>query len=358
MRRGRAGAVGVSFLVATWASSVGWAGTPADVLLDKDGIAYMQTRDELLRDPKVLAAAGRTLGSTSYEVDNWLPLVLTEALVMHTTHAEDAQRLRRLRGLDPDRYRQHRRPVPSVARELQGLRHAAPLMIELFLKELDTYRFSGGDATAVERLALVGDLLLAIGASGHPAAVYFLVDVVAHGCACCESCGPAIRALGETGSAMALPTLVDMLEGAREGDDDTRLATTLSALGRLGDADAWPHIEAGLADPNAAVQLAAVRSAGVLASPRRRADDRSTGDTRRLVCRALVDVAVTAEDEAVARAALVAIGRVATPDLRMDLERQLEEFDPGTHWHPQAASRKRVQRVLDLMDRKLRPRAR
>ena len=97
-------------------------------------------------------------------------------------------------------------------RELQGLRHAAPLMIELFLKELDTYRFSGGDATAVERLALVGDLLLAIGASGHPAAVYFLVDVVAHDCACCESCDPAIRALGETGSAMALPTLVDMLE--------------------------------------------------------------------------------------------------------------------------------------------------
>ena len=220
---------------------------------------------------------------------------------MHTTHAEDAQRLRRLRGLDPDRYRQHRRPAVCGARVAGASARGPP------------------DDRALPEGVGFGDLLLAIGAADAT---------------------PADGPTDPGGHARGCPRRRRRHASRHDVDRECRRS-------RPG----WPIPMLPFSWQRCAVPVSwQVPDGGRTIG--------STGDTRRLVCRALVDVAVTAEDEAVARAALVAIGRVATPDLRMDLERQLEEFDRGTHWHPQAASRKRVQRVLDLMDRKLRPRAR
>lgn len=317
-------------------------------LLDKHGHAYVDAREALLDRQDIVEAARATLEMTSYGPSTWLPLVLTEALAMHVTHRQEAERLQNLQGIDNNHYLRRRMPAPSAARELRQMRHVAPLMIELFLKGIETYWWSSGATAEAEEVALRRDLLIAIGRSGHPASFYFLTDVIEGGCVCCESCHIAIMALGETGAEQALPVLLNVLDEAR-GDVATHTAM-VKALGRIHHAEVWPHIKVELDNMNPRVQEAAIRSAGVYGSRRYWTDKPVQGAKIRVaIGQSLLDALYKARDEVVVTAVLESIGSVATPEIQAMLERRL----PKASFPVQSSSGDKFQRALDRLNRAL-----
>ena len=327
----------------------------AEALLEKTGIPYIEARERLLATPAFLTAARATLASTPYGPETWRRLVLTEALVMHATHPQDAERLRNLEGLDPGHYLLRRRPEPSVARELRRMRHAAPLMIELFAKETDTYKWSSAAAAPAERRALRNGLLFAVGRSGHPSSRHFLIDFIERECNDCESRVAAIGALGETGSPEAVPVLLNAMAKARaEGVAEAHVAA-IGALGRIRHAEVWPHIEAELSNPDPVAREAAIRAVGAYASRRRWRDDAAEGAAIREVAGAtLVRVLATARDERVAHAALESVDRLATPHLRTLLERELDDSEMlAQPEDSRTAVRNRIRQALRRVDRTL-----
>ena len=323
---------------------------PAAALLEQTGRAYVEARDELLEQPELLAAVQAAREATAYGGGNWLPLVLSEALAMHLTHSEEARRLHRLRGLDPDHYLLRRRPEPSTGRELWRLRHVAPLMIELFLKGLDTYEWSSAAAAPAERRALRSNLLMAIGRSDHPASAYFLTHVVEGQCPGGDSCDTAVIALGETGALQALPVLLGVLDGARGNDGRERYRLTVRALGRIRHAAVWPYLQAELQHADARVREAAVRSLGAYGSHRQWTHDPvAAAAIRQAIGSSLVEVLAAAEDQGIVHAAMGSLSSVATPELRDLLRQKLTTPELSTV----EATADRYRRALRQVDRVL-----
>lgn len=321
-------------------------------LLAADGVAYEAARGAALARPGVRDALRASLEGAVYGPSNWRRLVLAEALSMHLTHPEKAEALRSLDGLDSERYLLHRKPEPSAARELRQLDHVAPLMIELFLKGIETYGWSNAAAAAAEARALRRDLLFAIGRSGHPASVHLLLDVVEGGCACCESCAAAVAALGATGSLAALPALLRVRDDARASGDAGALAGAVEALGGLRHAETWPHIESGLRDADGGVRVAALRSAARYGSRWHWRDEPDRGAAlRAVVGSAVLEALAAAEEEGVVLAALEALSVLATQELRESLAaRQAGDAAAAS---PGAVLEGRFGRALDRVDRTL-----
>ena len=327
-------------------------------LLDARGRAYVEAREALLDRQDIVDVARAALRATTYGPSTWRRLVLTEALIMHVTHREEAERLQNLQGVDSDHYLLRRVPAPSAARELRGLTHVAPLLIELFLKGMESYRWSGPATAQTEEEALSRDLLLAIGRSGHPASVHLLAGVLEGGCACCESCDATVAALGDTGAEEALPLLLDLLYEARVNGDAARRAAVVAALGSIRRAETWPYIQTELDSVDPRVRAAAARSAAAYGSRWYwRSDPGQGARIRAVVGSALVDVLSETEDEEVVLAVLESLGSVATPQLREVLERTqatpgatLRAADPRTS---PAVAGDRFRRALDRIDRSL-----
>lgn len=295
--------------------------TLVDELQGREGQAYEVAREAVLGRPDVLEATRAIGEGAAYGPSTWRRLVLAEALAMHVTHREEAARLRDLEGLRSEHYLLARRPEPSAARELRQLRHVAPLLIELFLKGIETYRWSSPAAAPAEEAALRVGLLFAIGRSDHAASVHFLSDVIAGGCACCESCDSAAAALGETGELEALPVLLRVLEEARANGETETQATVVEALGWLRHVEAWPHIESRLADPEPRLRRAALEGAARFASRRGWRHDPAAGaEVRDLVGTAALQALLEEEDEDAVEFAFGALSAAATPELRGRIE--------------------------------------
>ena len=328
-------------------------------LLDESGRAYVVAREALLERPDVVDAARAVLETTAHGPATWRSRVLAEALILHVSHPEEAERLQNLQGLDSDHYLLRRRPVPSAARELRGLRHVAPLMIELFLKGVESYRWSSPATAQAEAAALRRDLLAAIGRSDHPASVHFLTDVIAGGCACCESCNAAVVALGDTGSVQALPVVLEVLDRARREQDAEGYTAGVAALGRMRHVEVWPHLQAELRSPDPRIREAAIRSAAAYGSRWYwTADPIEGARVRAAIGSSLLDVLAETEDEGVVLAVLESLGSVATPQLRNTLERRrtarassLRSLGPATGRAATAGDR--LQRALERIDRSL-----
>ena len=291
--------------------------TLIDDLLHKSGHAYEEARAEILEREDALELLRSSLGSRTYGRATWERLALNEALSMHITHSKEANLLRNLQGLKSDHYRHMRVPAPSVSRELRRLTHAAPLMIELFLKGMETYEWSSPATAGEEEAALRRDLLMAIGRSGHPASVHFLTTVIEGGCACCESCDTALRALGETGTEQAVPVLLRVLNKARVKGDIEMEATVITALGGIRRVEVWPYIEAELDNTNPIVREAAIRSAAIFGSRWHwRANMPESSKVRNAIGTALVEVLAEEKDEGIVLAVLESLSVVATPQLQ------------------------------------------
>ena len=333
-----------------WADEA--ARLPGAELLAKSGHEYARARDALLEAPEVVdIALGRRV-LPAYSEETWLPLALTESLAMHLTHADDARRLRNLEGLQPEHYLQRRRPEPSATLELALMKPAVPLMIELFVKEIDIYPWSSAGAAATERRALQRDLLFAVGRSGHPASLYFLSDLIEGGCGCCETCEFAVSALGETGRLQALPLLAKELEKARAAGDVARRALAVEALGGIRHPETWPYIASELASAEPAVRESAALSAGAYASRWHwQADPAQGAAIRSAVGASLLAAIAATEDEGVVRVALESIGAVATGELRLELEARLFEMGSRAQAPDSGGPAKdRMRRALDRVN--------
>ena len=326
-----------------------------DGLFNQQGRSYEEARGEVLARDDILDVVRESLETTAYGDSTWRRLVLAEALALHVTHPGEAERLRSLQGLDSDHYRLRRVPSPSAARELRGLRHVAPLLIELFLKGVETYAWSSAAAAEAEEAALRRDLLRAVGQSGHAASVHFLTDVVEGGCSCCESCAEAVAALGETGAQAAVPVLLGLLDGARANGNVEEYVNVVQALGGVRHAEVWPHIEAELDNEDRRVRQAAIRSAAVYGSRWHWSADPAQGArVRAAVGSSLLDVLAGAEDEGAAVAVLESLSVLATPQLRELLElREAIAAEAARSTGAAAATADRFQRALDRVDRTL-----
>lgn len=332
--------------------------TLIDGMLDRQGGAWEQAREAVLDRADLVALARASVDATAYGPSTWRRLVLTEALAMHVTHPAEAERLRGLRGLNRDHYQRRRKPVPSAARELRTLRHVAPLMIELFLKGMETYPWSSPADAEAEGTALRRGLLMAIGRSGHAASVHFVIDVIEGGCACCASCDRAIAALGQTGSRRAVPVLLRVLEDARSNGDRGRHAAAVDALGEVRYAEVWPHLRGELANEDPLVREAAIRAAAAYGSRRHWTADPAEGArVRTVVGASLLDVLADVEAESLVTAVLESLSLVATPQLRESLERRLDAVSgEAVREHPGAAppAADRLRRATARVDRALR----
>ncbi len=329
--------------------------TWVDGLLEEQGHAYEEARERILGRQDLVDVVRATLERTEYGPSTWRQLVLVEALAMHVTHQVEAEDLRNLQGLDSDHYRLRRVPEPSATRELRRLRHVAPLMIELFLKGMETYGWSSPDTAEAEAAALRHGLLMAVGESGHPANVHFLADIVEGGCVCCESCDAAVRALGETGALQALPVLLRVLDEARANGDVDGVVAVVTALGSVRHAEVWPRIEGELSSSDRRVREAAIRSAAVYGSRRYWQSDPAQGaGVRAAIGAALLDVLVEAEDEGLVTAVLESLSTVATPQLRDLLERRRPAAsDAAGAVSSRATAGDRLGRALERVDRVL-----
>jgi hypothetical protein len=324
-------------------------------MAEAEGQAWEEAREAVLARYDAVGLARAMRRGASYGPGSWRRLVLAEALAMHVTHPEEAEALRNLEGLDSDRYLRRRVPAPSVTIELEALRHAAPLMIEMFLKGVATYAWSSTAAAEAEESALRRDLLLAVGESGHAASVHFLADVVEGGCACCESCDAAVRALGETGALQALPVLLRARDRARgEGDVEGEIAA-VAALGGVRHVETWPHIAAGLQAADRRLREAAVRSAGSYASRRYWKDDPAQGaGIRAEVGASLMEALLGAGDEGLVVAVLESMTLMATPRLRDELDRRRRAASPAEGAASTAApAGERLLRAFERVDRTL-----
>ena len=304
------------------------AGTAVDVtlaqgLMAEHGRAYVETREALLERRNIVDVVPTTVQTTDYGPSTWMSLVLAEALAMHLTHSEEARHLRNLQGLNSDHYLLRRSQRPSAARELRSLRHVAPLLIELFLKGIETYEWSSPATAEAEEQALRRDLLMAIGRSDHPASIYFLMDVMEGGCACCASCNVVVSALGETGSIQALPVLLEVLKKARGDQNMEAYAAAVGALGRIPFVEVWPYLNAELDNPDPRLREVAVRSVGNYGSRWSWADKPDQGaDIRATIGASLMDALSEEQNETVVVAILEGISGVATSRLRALLEQR------------------------------------
>ena len=329
--------------------------TWVDSLLEEQGRAYEEARERILGRQDLVDVVRATLERTVYGPSTWRQLVLAEALAMHVTHQVEAEELRNLQGLNRSHYRLRRNPEPSATRELRRLRHMAPLMIELFLKGMETYEWSSPDTAEAEAAALRRGLLTAVGESLHPASVHFLADLVEGGCVCCESCDVAIRALGETGALQALPVLLRVLDEARVDGDADRVVAVVTALGSVRHVEVWPHIEVELSSSDRRVAEAAIRSAAVYGSRRYWKSDPAQGaGVRAAIGSSLLDVLVEAEDEGLVVAVLESLSSVATPQLRDLLERRRPAAsDAARSVSSRATAGDRLRRAAERVDRVL-----
>ena len=291
-------------------------------LLGKLGTQYVEARETLLSRDHDMANLRKLAQTVPYSAATWRHLVFAEALTMRAAHPQDAMRLQNLDGLDPGTYSSWRRPEPNALPELLRMLHAAPLMIELYLKEMELHGESGDTLETRQNRVLRNDLLRAIGESGHPASVFFLSDVVASNYRNEEVLGIAIRALGATGRLDALWALLGIRDKAAQGPSGNidLYCAAISAMGQIRHVQTWIYLDEELRNANPRIRVAAVRGARVYGS-RWHWDNQPK--MRQTVGFALLRILTEAKDHQVVRATLESFGNVATTALREELRYRL-----------------------------------
>src|SRR5262245_8292634 len=128
------------------------------------GAQYLQARARMIEQGSIaeLEALRR---ESRYDAASWKREVIADAAHFWLTRRADAEHAYALEGLQPATYLKRRRPEPEAARELVQL-DAAPIVFELLLKTKDQVALRNDR----ERAAFEDALVIALGASSHPAA--------------------------------------------------------------------------------------------------------------------------------------------------------------------------------------------
>ncbi len=193
---------------------------------------------------------------------------LSMALVAkaYLSDAEVARSVYKLEGLDPAIYEQRRRADPECGRELRRL--GAPAvgpMLEIYLKTFDSYPLAASpdrpDALTKQRAALREGIVVALAASGHPAAPIALRRIAS---SANELEGARKQALEGLGTLAAPEALTDL---ARIHDEPglslgLRLAA-IRGIAQLPSAEALTWLTKRLDDTDLDERRAAVTSIGL-----------------------------------------------------------------------------------------------
>jgi hypothetical protein len=311
----------------------------------------------LLAAPSVLAA-----DDAAYTEETWRADLAAEAARARATHPEAGERLARLEGLTPAVYLLRRRPEPEVERELSQLlrRQEVPaaLLAELFLSGLAEHRFSTpqsfpkkhkGEAAALvqlEKTQLRDGLLLALSASGHPAAPYVLREALAAD-APLEQRAVAAFGIGRTQGPLALEVLAPLVSDPKT--DFTLRASALQGIAAQRSLKALELLESHAllaASPDA--QRAVALSLASLGSSWAHAKAGDEGELlRQRASLALVALLARTDDAEAARACIDAIGVVAHPAAKAPLAALVADKStaPAVKERAQRASR-RLERAL------------
>lgn len=234
------------------AGAPAWAAPAAtlDRLLAKapqrQGAQFLRLSQELeALGPEAKAELRKRVGELRYSPEGWrrdLDLLMLDALIHRSSEVD---RLNGLAGLEPRVYLSNRRPEPSVGAELKAMKldPAALFLAHYHSAELYRYAERGQYPVALtdemqvtlrkaEVRALRHGLLIALGASGHPAAAQSLAEVALDRRQDEATRGLAAAHLGQTRDvAVAFPALRKILE---EPKASTRILTgALAGLGHL-----------------------------------------------------------------------------------------------------------------------------
>jgi hypothetical protein len=213
---------------------------------DLRGPQFLQLGEELeALGPEAKADLRRKVNDLRFTTDGWrrdLDVVMLDVLVHRPT---EVSRLDGLSGLEPRVYLSNRRPEPSVGTELKAMKLDPALLFLAHYQTAELYRFAerGQYPAALsdevqanlrksEMRALRHGLLIALGASGHPAAARTLAEVALDRRQDEATRGLAAAHLGQTREvSVALPALQKVLE---EPKASTRIVTSaLAGLGHL-----------------------------------------------------------------------------------------------------------------------------
>jgi hypothetical protein len=228
-------------------ASVAWAGDPrTDQLLVRsakvsgaDWLALPASMDEQTKEDLLARAA-----SLRFDRRTWKRDLETLMLAEVASGRDDLSRVEHLAGLEPQIYLKNRRPSPAVGAELRMMKLSPGALYVTYLKTFAVYPYVGrsqypvslGDeAFAAIRLkeqeALRQGLLVAIGASGHPAAGHLLAEVMLDPAIDEGTRGLAAVHLGEAGGELAEQKLTAML--GDDGNTELLRASALAGLGQI-----------------------------------------------------------------------------------------------------------------------------
>jgi hypothetical protein len=216
-------------------------------LLAADGASYVAERNRALETMSVADVEAR-VAESRYTADTWKDDVVIDALHFWMVRRADAERAYALEGLRPEKYRLRRRPEPEAARELVRL-NAAPIAFELLLKTESLYPLRHEK----ERVALEEAIVLALGASSHPAAGHGLMSIARDDRRRESTRELAVSQISDESQLVALIRNPVLGRGAVIGLGQVRTIGSMRAL-----------IDAAR-DPS--LRLAAIRAIGSAASP-------------------------------------------------------------------------------------------
>ena len=210
------------------------------------GAPFLQLGQEVeALGPEAKADLRQKVSGLRFTPTGWrqdLDVVMLDALV---NRQAEVSRLNGLAGLEPRVYLSNRRPEPSVGAELKAMKLDPAVLFLAHYQTSELYRYADrgqypaaltdemqASLRKLEVRALRQGLLIAIGASGHPAAAGTLAEVALDRRQDEATRGLAAAQLGQTRDvAVALPALRKVLE---EPKASTRIITSaLAGLGHL-----------------------------------------------------------------------------------------------------------------------------
>jgi hypothetical protein len=205
----------------------------------------------------------RWVQGQSPDHENWRLYVVAESHLATLEGSDDLKRLIQLKGLNPDVYKKKRRPEPEAVSELARASISPAVAMTHYLYDLVSKQGALAKNLGAEKhqegLALAQAILLNVGRSSHPAAFFFLKEILNQ-----NKTHPALRrvayiAVGGTRSPGSVALLERALVQHRE---DSHLATgVIQGLAYNRDLEALRVI----AQESQKATSLAVRHAGLLA---------------------------------------------------------------------------------------------
>lgn len=308
--------LGVLLAPAVFASEI-------DALLDEaaavkpgDSKAWVAARDKITvlgtdAVPELTAAAV----DANWTSDGWVRAMAAEVCRLRIQSPDTAAAVDKPRGLDPERYKLFRKPMPLCHRDLRYLgKEGVPLLLERWRWTFESHAYSAGTAGAAERECFARAILAVPGEVADTRARFAMEAALRDIALPVLWRSDAAVSLGQTGGKEALAVLMELFDSA-EQPVEVR-AGCGSAMGRVAHMDAAKALKDRLQADGLQVELqrAVINGIGILGNSwgwqSRGVMQQAAGDAIRAEC---ADMLVGAIEDMLTEADYIsrALGEVA-----------------------------------------------